>query len=482
MGMARGALTITEGFNFTNTLDNFKDEVMNITKEAVDQLEDYAKNVSDQFSDGDFKIEAFPTLDLDFNLENLPKIPEAHVQIEFEDLELYLDLDITLTAGATYTLNLFTSQTPAGFAVPGLTAGAVFSVDIILIAAAEIEIGSGIHIQLDDLLTFNLELFNSNFSSITMPSGHYEFLPVTIAGEGSIQAILSLKASVGFEFESNDLRLLPSYSAGVSADMFAYVADFLMGVKGSSEANEGDCEMAAFAEYTLAVGAAAGATVAVDAYSWGPSPNTTVPIWYTTLASTCAEEKSTTSTPHTTAQAQLRNRDDLITTSVTSEESYTIVRCITSGLVNCPANLQETTSYESTVTTTVTIQSGEDPTFPAKTSASVATPMPFGTNVKRFSSTAGTPTAYTPSSTSNVKSILEGTANGTNKKLIIGLCVGLGVPFVATLAFGLFLFIRKRNKRRNENFAEQNSHNSSSNSMKTPVRAHEIPRKPVSQS
>lgn len=167
-GMARGALTITEGFNFTNTLDNFKDEVMNITKEAVDQLEDYAKNVSDQFSDGDFKIEAFPTLDLDFNLENLPKIPEAHVQIEFEDLELYLDLDITLTAGATYTLNLFTSQTPAGFAVPGLTAGAVFSVDIILIAAAEIEIGSGIHIQLDDLLTFNLELFNSNFSSITM--------------------------------------------------------------------------------------------------------------------------------------------------------------------------------------------------------------------------------------------------------------------------------------------------------------------------
>lgn len=231
--------------------------------------------------------------------------------------------------------------------------------------------------------------------------------------------------------------MLPSYSAGVSAEMFAYVADFLMGVQGSSKADEDDCQLAASAEYTLAVGAAAGATVAVDAYSWGPSPNTTVPIWYTTLASTCAEERSAISTPHTTAHPQLQNRDDLITTSVTSEESYTIVRCKKTGLINCPANLQETTSYESTITSIVTVESGSDSTFPAKTSASVATPIPFGTNVKRFSSTSGAPTPYTPSSTSDVEDTIDGTTNGTSNKLIIGLCVGLGVPFIALLALGM---------------------------------------------
>lgn len=248
---------------------------------------------------------------------------------------------------------------------------------------------------------------------------------------------MSLKTSVGFEFASHDLSVLPSYSAGVSAEVFAYVADFLMSVQGSSEGNEDDCELAALAEYTVAVGAAAGATVAVDAYSWGPSPNTTVPLWYTTLASTCAEKKSTTEASQITDRAQIQNRNNLITTSVTSEESYTIVRCMSSGLANCPANLQNTTSYESTVTSIVTVESGVEPTFPAKTLASVTSAIPFGSNVKRLYSTTGVPTPYTPSATSNWKNALDATTHGTNKKLIIGLCVGLGLPFLILLIFGI---------------------------------------------
>lgn len=248
---------------------------------------------------------------------------------------------------------------------------------------------------------------------------------------------MSLKTSVGFEFASHDLSILPSYSAGVSAEVFAYVADFLVGVQASSEGNEEGCELAALAEYTVAVGAAAGATVAVGAYSWGPSPNTTVPIWYTTLASTCAERKSATDTSRITDRAQIQNRDNLITTSVTSEESYTIVRCMSSGLANCPANLQSTTSYESTVTSIVTIESGIEPTFPIKTFASVTSAIPFGSNVKKLYSTTGVPTPYTPSSTSSLENTLEATAHKTNKKLMIGLSVGLGVPFLILLILGI---------------------------------------------
>jgi hypothetical protein len=231
--------------------------------------------------------------------------------------------------------------------------------------------------------------------------------------------------------------VLPSYSAGVSAEVFAYVADFLMSVQGSSEGNEDGCKLAALAEYTVAVGAAAGATVAVDAYSWGPSPNTTVPLWYTTLASTCAQTKSTTEASQVTDRAHIQNRDNLVTTSVTSEESYTIVRCMSSGLANCPANLQNTTSYESTVTSFVTFESGVEPTFPAKTLASVTSAIPFGSNVKRLYSTTGAPTPYTPSATSSWKNALGATTHGTNKKLIIGLCLGLGLPFLILLIFGI---------------------------------------------
>lgn len=167
-GVVSGALTISGDFNLTETLDGFKDEVTNITEKVIDQIEEYAEDVWDDLSDESFKIKAFPTIDFDLNLQNLPKIPEAHVHFDFDDLELYLDLDIILNTGATYSLNLFTSETPAGFSIPGLTAGAVFSVDLILIAEAQVDIGSGIHIKLDDALSFDLELFSSNLSSMTL--------------------------------------------------------------------------------------------------------------------------------------------------------------------------------------------------------------------------------------------------------------------------------------------------------------------------
>ncbi|KAJ5103083.1 hypothetical protein N7532_003612 [Penicillium argentinense] len=480
-GSVTGDMTITG--DFADTVNSFKNEVTNITDEAIDQLEEYAKDAWTSLSDGNTDIQAFPTLDLDFSLNNLTNVPGAKVHFEFDNLELYLDLEIQLAAGATYTLNLISSETPAGIKIPGLTVGAVFSIDLILIATAEVDIGSGIHIKLDDGLAFDMELFQSNVSGVTLPSGSYEFLPITIEGHGTIQAILKLQASVGVEFASGDLSILPSYSAGIGADVFAYVADFVVEVNGTSTADEGECELEALAEYTLAVGAAAGATVAIDDYSWGPAPDTTIPIWYTTLASTCAEMKSATPSAQIMPRSELGQRDDLITTSVTTEETYTIVRCISSGLANCPVNLQNTTSYESTVTATVTVESGVDPTFPEKTFASVMSAIPFGTNVKRIASTTGAPTSYTPSATSNggASAIVNGKANGTNNKLIIGLCVGLGVPFIAILIFGFWCCIQKRGKKSLPQSSAQPSPSLSNDNMPVPVEVKVVPRKPVPQ-
>lgn len=130
-------------------------ELKNVTDTALDQFN--ATN-----------LPAWRTLDVELDLDNVTGLPGASIHFEFDDLELYLELDIKLSAGATYTLNLYTSETPVGISVPDLTIGAVFSVDLILIADAEIDIGSGIHIKLDDGLAFDLELFNSNVSTVTM--------------------------------------------------------------------------------------------------------------------------------------------------------------------------------------------------------------------------------------------------------------------------------------------------------------------------
>ncbi|KAJ5526918.1 hypothetical protein N7513_011077 [Penicillium frequentans] len=461
-GSVTGDLTLSGGFNFTEAVDNVKDDIVNITDTAINELETYVKTVAEDAVEDIANLDldaipGWPTLDLDFNLDDVAALPEAHVHFEFDNLELYLDLDIRLSAGATYTLNIFSSETPAGFQVPGLTVGAVFSVDLILIADAEIDIGSGIHIKLEEGLSFDLEMFNSNVSSISVPGGVYEFLPVTIAGEGSIQAILSLKASLGVDVSSSSLEDVFTFSSGIEADVFAYVADFLLQVNGTTAADDGDCELAAVAEYTMAVGAAAGATVAVDTYSWGPSPNTTVPVWYTTLASVCATSKTSSVTSTTsamiTARAELNARDDVSTAAVSSIESYTIVNCLSSGLINCPASLQNTTSYKRTVTSEVAVQSGASTTFPANTFASVTSAIPFGTNVRSLLATSGSPTSYTPaiststtSATGGGSSILDGTTNGTSNRLIIGLSVGLGVPFLLALILGLGFYIVKRKK------------------------------------
>lgn len=248
-----------------------------------------------------------------------------------------------------------------------------------------------------------------------------------------------MESPAGAEFEI--LSRLFNLSAGIETDIFAYVADFALRVNGTAAAEESGCKLAAAAEYTMALGAAAGATAAVDNYTWGPAATTTVPVWYTTLASMCATRKTSSASPAgITARAELDSRDDVSTTVVSTVEAFTMVACSSSGLVNCPPSLQYTTSYKRTLTTDVTVQSGSSPTFPAGTYASVTSAIPFGTNVRRLAATSGSPTSYVPksSSTSTGKvSVLDNSTDGVSNKLIIGLCVGLGVPFLIALGVGI---------------------------------------------
>ncbi|KAL4738950.1 hypothetical protein BDV11DRAFT_188753 [Aspergillus similis] len=458
-GSVSGFLTVENDFNISQAIDSVADEVSNVTESAIDQLETFVEdiigNVTDIDSVTDFDFPAWPTLDLDLDLDDADGFPDIHAQIEFNDLELYLELDIQLSAGATYTLNLFTSQSIAGFAIPGLEAGALFKVSLVLIAEAEIDISSGFHIKLDDAFALELELFNKNISQISMPGGRMEFLPVTIEGHGSLQALLLLEASVGFEIASPDsvLAEIASFSAGIGAEVFAYVADFLVQADASSS-DDADCAVEVVAEYTLAVGAAAGATVAVAEYEWGPAPSTTVPVFYTTLASICAGSK--TSSPTTTPASTLEERDNDLektTTTVSTTSTYTMVSCASKGLVNCPVRLQSTTSVERALTTVLTVGPNVEATFPVDTFSTLAGAISFGDNVRSFGALSGTPVSYVPpqatsSQTGGADSVgsTQDSDNSNKTPLIIGLSVGLGVPAIIALAFVLWWFFYKHKR------------------------------------
>ncbi|KAL3492433.1 hypothetical protein BJX62DRAFT_250635 [Aspergillus germanicus] len=482
-GSVTGTVDITNDFNLTTAISSLGDEIENVTSSALDQLSDFAENathavidavidfdIDDGFGFDDLDIPAWPTLDLDFDLDGIEGFPDVHAQFEFTDLELYLELDVILSAGATYTLNLFTSQSVAGIKIPALEAGALFKVDLVLMAEAEIDISSGFHVKLDQGLLLDFALFEKDVGGVTLPGGLLEFLPVTITGSGNLRALLQITASIGFEVAAPGVSFLEDipgldigFSTGVSAEVFAYVADLHLGVTATTD-DDAECALEAVAEYTLAVGAAAGATVSVHTYQWGPAPTTTVPVWYTTLASVCAGEKSSSAASPTPTQGLLEERQrnnnedpEVTTTTLTSSTKYTLVGCRSTGLANCPASLQTTTSAKREMTTVLTVESGVTPSFPVSTFSTLSEAVAFGEGVRSLGAVSGSPVSYVPpreTETAGASGSGEGAEIGdeeegeddNDNKLIIGLSVGLGVPVLIGVAAGVWWFIYRRKK------------------------------------
>jgi hypothetical protein len=167
-------LSTTGDFNapeaISNIIDEFENDIVNLTKAAIEDAETYAEKIlgSVFHLHHDSEDIPFPTFDFDFNLD-VPGIPEVSLQFQFDGIELYVELDTSLSLGATYTLSLYTSETPIGIAVSDeLMLGAVLTIDLILDVEGEIDITSGFHLQLDDGVVIDIELFNTAISSLTL--------------------------------------------------------------------------------------------------------------------------------------------------------------------------------------------------------------------------------------------------------------------------------------------------------------------------
>jgi hypothetical protein len=205
-------------------------------------------------------------------------------------------------------------------------------------------------------------------------------------------------------------------------------------------------------EYTLLVGANAGATVAVDDHTWGPTPHTQVPLWYTTLANVCAVGGSSTvagsaavtssgngaaatssGSAATSSKGGFFNsllpRQALTTTTTKTTETYTATGCLSTGLVNCPASLQSISVNTVTKTLTTSIPSGSTASWAATTQNTVST-IAFGNNAHEINPSSGTPTSYVPGPTSGITSIVDGKTGGVSNKIIIGVVVGVGLPLL----------------------------------------------------
>jgi hypothetical protein len=315
--------------------------------------------------------------------------------------------------------------------------------------------------------------------------GQFEFLPVTLVkGEVALKAILRVGMHAGFDLGSDSFKptgvegivadVLPqieqifNYSAGMDVGVYAHVAEFLTNVTGGAAlaAQDHGCDLKIVEEYTLGVGATAGATLRIADHTWGHQPKTTVPIFYTTLADVCAAHAKATSTATSTTSASTATSTgaarrqaagDLTTTTITTTALFTGVSCASSTIpaALCPQSLQTTAIQTSTLTLVTAVAPGVTPTFPATTATTVPATSAFGKAANSLAATSGAPTSFVPppppksssagtgtasanpSATSgilgDVGNFLNGETDGVSNKLIIGLAVGLGLPLVIAL-------------------------------------------------
>lgn len=252
-------------------------------------------------------------------------------------------------------------------------------------------------------------------------------------------------------------------SAGMEMGVFAHIAEFVTNITaGTALEEEEGCKFKLVEEYTLGIGAHAGATVQLLGETWGPQPSFTLPIFYTTLLDACATAAETTPTP--TAQIEARQDPNVETRTLTSTERLSAVGCPPSAGPLCPVHLQTTRVQTTTLTHVTTVPPGApDPTFPARVSTGPVSRIPFGNNVKAVSATEGEPVSFVPpppppppptttaapgggggddgdvnANSNSVDEVLSGQTNGVDNKLIIGLSVGLGVPFLIAVAVAIW--------------------------------------------
>lgn len=77
-------------------------------------------------------------------------IVDPAVRLDFSGVEAYVDIELAMSAGATYAVNLFATQTPIGLGFPGLSVGVVFYVDLIFSLTEEIDLEGGFYVKLAD--------------------------------------------------------------------------------------------------------------------------------------------------------------------------------------------------------------------------------------------------------------------------------------------------------------------------------------------
>lgn len=164
-------LRIDEAINATQALHEVENSVSNTMHQIADWVDDIEFHISE------FELD-IPAPNITFDVD-MPAFPGTTLEFQFDGVEIFVELDIMLSAGLNYRLNLYKSKELGIELADDLFLGLIFSIDLILTVESEITITSGFHILLDDGVLLKLALFAKETSDIELyviHSSHSQYL------------------------------------------------------------------------------------------------------------------------------------------------------------------------------------------------------------------------------------------------------------------------------------------------------------------
>lgn len=84
------------------------------------------------------------------------------VRLEFRGVEAYVDMEVAMSAGATYAVELFASNSPVGLGLPGLSLGLVFYVDLVFSLSAMLDLTGGFYVRVPDDAFLEVDVFDGD--------------------------------------------------------------------------------------------------------------------------------------------------------------------------------------------------------------------------------------------------------------------------------------------------------------------------------
>ena len=263
--------------------------------------------------------------------------------------------------------------------------------------------------------------------------GQFEFFPVVVENAGFVfTATLLLDIHTRIYVGLSYIGI----SGGVHVSSFTNVAESIANV--TATPNDTTCELAPIQSYRLTLGAAAGATLAIDSHTLDPAASTMNPVGYIEMGFLCAVKPTPTHTA--VAASNVTAAVDQALTPTSTQITYTGNMCRCLGLMDCPATVQTTTQSITNSTLGTAAPSGINFYWPATLKSTVIKPSPYGEAAFSIPATSGitvsdTPPVPTHSNASSLGKSIEDGIRGlsAHDKLIVEVSVGVSAPLIVVI-------------------------------------------------